>query len=91
MQKRAHLFIEGRVQGVCFRMYACEEAERLGVVGWIRNLRDGRVEALVEGEESAVERFIAWCRQGPPYARVTNVTIEWEPPRGEFHFFSIRS
>lgn len=91
MQKRAHLFIEGRVQGVCFRMYACEEAERLDVVGWVRNLPDGRVEALVEGEESAVDRFIAWCRHGPPYSRVTNLSVEWQPPEGELKFFTIRS
>ncbi|MGQ9663322.1 MAG: acylphosphatase [Kiritimatiellia bacterium] len=91
MQKRAHLFIEGRVQGVCFRMYACEEAQRLDVVGWVRNLPDGRVEALVEGEESAVDRFIAWCRHGPPYARVANLSVEFQPPKGELKFFTIRS
>ncbi|MCX7591797.1 MAG: acylphosphatase [Kiritimatiellae bacterium] len=90
MRKRVHLIIEGRVQGVCYRMYACEEAERLGVRGWIRNLPDGRVEAVAEGDEAAVDKFVAWCHQGPPHAKVVNVTVEIQPAGNEFKFFTIR-
>lgn len=84
---RAHVFISGRVQGVCFRMYAEEEARRRGLTGWIRNLPSGQVEALFEGEKNAVDEMVAWCRQGPPAARVTKVEMTWEDCRGEFPDF----
>lgn len=87
---RAHVFISGRVQGVNFRWHTQRQAEREGVTGWVRNLRDGRVEAVFEGEEDAVRRLVDWCRQGPPAARVDDVEVRWEPPTGEFQDFSIR-
>ena len=68
-----HLRIRGRVQGVGFRMYMLGEAQRHGVAGWVRNRRDGSVEAVVQGEPDAVEAVIAWARRGPPSARVTDV------------------
>ncbi|MBN1420347.1 MAG: acylphosphatase [Planctomycetes bacterium] len=80
---RAHVVIEGRVQGVCFRFETREEAECLGLAGWVRNLPDGTVEAVLEGPRDAVERMVTWCRQGPPLARVTRVDVAWEAPRGE--------
>lgn len=87
--KRLHLWVAGRVQGVFFRDSAREEAQRLGATGWIRNLPDGRVEAVAEGPEEAVDRFCGWCRQGPPDARVEHVEAEEEPARGEFEAFRV--
>lgn len=74
MDKR--LTIEGRVQGVGYRAAFADKAIALGLSGWVRNLRDGSVEACVHGEAAAVEAIILWARQGPPAARVGNVTIE---------------
>jgi acylphosphatase len=87
---RAHVYISGRVQGVFFRDSLREEATRRGVSGWVRNLPDGRVEAVLEGERPAVEAVIAWCHQGPPLARVTRVEVHWEPYSGQFRGFAIR-
>lgn len=90
MAKRAHVFVSGKVQGVYYRSYAEDAARRLGVRGWIRNLSDGRVEAVFEGEDDAVEDMIRWCWQGSPMSRVDKVEVEWEPYRGEFQDFSVR-
>ena len=70
-----HLVVHGRVQGVCYRAGAQAEASRLGLRGWVRNRRDGTVEALVEGPSADVEAFIAWARKGPRSARVDNVVV----------------
>jgi acylphosphatase len=70
-----HLLISGRVQGVGFRYSMADEAERLGVTGWVRNRRDGTVEAVVDGEADAVASLLDWARRGPPAARVTGVHI----------------
>jgi acylphosphatase len=83
---RVHLLIAGRVQGVTFRESARELAERLGLAGWVRNRPDGRVEVVVEGAASAVEEAVAWCRAGPPGARVTDVETRREAPTGEASF-----
>jgi len=88
--RRAHVFIEGRVQGVFFRDYTRRKARSLGVVGWVRNLEDGRVEALFEGEEEKVEEMIKWCHKGPPYARVEKVEVIYEEPKGDMEDFIIR-
>jgi acylphosphatase len=66
---RKHVWIAGRVQNVWFRDACRREAERVGVTGWVQNLADGRVEAVFEGEQSAVESMVAWCHDGPPRAR----------------------
>ena len=68
------LVIHGRVQGVGYRMAMAEAASALGVTGWVRNRSDGTVEALVQGDDAVVERLLAWCRRGPPGARVAEVT-----------------
>jgi acylphosphatase len=88
--KRVHVFISGRVQGVFFRAYTEQEAKKLGVKGWVRNLPDGRVEAVFEGENSAVDQMVAWCHKGSPSAKVTDVEVIEEPYKGEFSDFEIR-
>ena len=90
MKARAHVWISGLVQGVFFRWETQALAQELGVKGWVRNLPDGRVEAVFEGEEELVKRMIDFCRRGPPRARVENVEVRWEPYRGEFSEFRIR-
>lgn len=79
------LLISGRVQGVNYREAMRHKAERLGVTGWVRNRRDGGVEAVVDGEKEAVEAIIAWARRGPPSARVTDVQVSEHP--GSFGSF----
>jgi len=87
MAKR--LNISGQVQGVGFRYAMCDEAARLGVAGWVRNRRNGTVEAVVEGPAAALEAIIAWARRGPPGARVSAVAIE--EMDGEFSSFELHS
>jgi acylphosphatase len=87
---RAHLYISGRVQGVFFRYETKAMALKLGVNGWVRNLPNGQVEALVEGEKEKVEKLIEFCRRGPPGAHVTQVDVKWESPTGEFKSFVIK-
>jgi len=74
------------VQGVFFRDSCRKLAAAAGVTGWVRNRPDGRVEAWFEGDRAAVERMVAWCRQGPPHARVTAVQVGTEAPAGETRF-----
>jgi acylphosphatase len=78
---RAHLFVEGRVQGVFFRACTQEEAQERKLAGWVKNLYDGRVEAVFEGEEKDVQSMIEWCHSGPPHAMVVY--------RGEYSDFSV--
>lgn len=79
---RRHVLVDGRVQGVFYRASAEREAGRLGLAGLARNLRDGRVEMVVEGPRPAVDAFLAWARIGPPRAHVTAVEVEEEEPKG---------
>ncbi|MEM4674702.1 MAG: acylphosphatase [Nitrososphaerota archaeon] len=90
LKVRARVIVSGRVQGVFFRDTTRREAKQRGVTGWVRNLPDGRVEAVFEGEKEAVEALIEFCKRGPPAARVTNVEIFWEEYKGEFKDFKIK-
>jgi acylphosphatase len=87
---RAHVYISGRVQGVFFRDSTRHLARQHGVAGWVRNLPDGRVEAVFEGEKDAVQRLVDWCHQGPPGARVDRVDVEWQEYTGAFTDFMVR-
>jgi acylphosphatase len=78
--------VDGRVQGVFFRDTCRREAVAAGVDGWVRNLPDGRVEAVFEGEPEAVQRLVDWCRIGPPRADVTRVVVDVEAPQAERGF-----
>lgn len=83
---RARVVVAGLVQGVSFRWYTVQEARSRGVGGFVRNLPDGRVEAVFEGPDEAVEQMVAWCRHGPRHARVSSVEVEAEEPQGLFEF-----
>ena len=90
MKVRAYVTISGKVQGVFFRSYTKQKAKEQGVKGWVRNLQDGRVKAVLEGEEDAVKRVIEFCRKGPTQARVVQVKVGWEKYQEEFQDFKIR-
>ncbi len=81
-EARAHVFVSGRVQGVFFRHSARVRAEELGLAGWVKNTRDGRVELVAEGPREQVEALVRWCHQGPPGAQVGDVEVSWEEPVG---------
>lgn len=87
---RAHLHISGRVQGVSFRASTQVQAQKLGVTGWVRNLQDGRVEAVLQGPKAKVDELIRWCHTGPPSAKVEKVDVAWEPGAEEFSGFDVR-
>jgi acylphosphatase len=90
MKVRAHVFVSGWVQGVFFRSETRHEANKRDVRGWVRNLPDGRVEAVFEGEEEAIRKLIEFCKRGPPGAKVTRVNVSWENYTGEFKDFEIK-
>lgn len=83
---RAHVFISGRVQGVYYRASTRDAAAETDVDGWVQNLSDGRVEAVFEGPESAVENMVEWCHTGSPAAEVDDVNVEYDAPEGEDGF-----
>ena len=89
---RARIVVRGRVQGVWYRGAARDEARRLGLVGWARNRADGSVEILAQGPASAIDRFVEWCREGPPLARVRSVdrTAESVPETGADELAELR-
>ncbi len=89
LRRRVRLVIEGVVQGVFYRASTREQAARRGVTGWVRNLPDGSVECLAEGEDGALQALVAWCRQGPPGARVERVAETWSDATGEFDNFRV--
>ncbi len=88
--KRVHVIISGRVQGVFFRAETQRAATGLKLTGWVRNLHDGRVEAVFEGEDANVDKMLAWCQHGPPAARVQEVIINNQPYTGEFRNFGVK-
>jgi len=87
---RAHIFIQGMVQGVFFRAKTRQKAKELRLTGWVKNLPDGRVEAVFEGEKEKVEQMIEWTQKGPLFSRVDDVKVDFEEYKGEFENFEIR-
>lgn len=90
-QARLHAVVEGRVQGVGFRMFVLETARSFQLTGWVRNRWNGSVEVVAEGSRRPLEEFLSKLRIGPPSAHVTNVQFEWEQPSGEFKRFDVRA
>jgi len=90
MMKRMHVFYSGRVQGVGFRITAEEVAQRLGIVGWIKNLRDGRVEVVAEAGEGTLQEFLDEIRTGPMKNFITQVELSWSNATETFDEFEIR-
>jgi len=89
MKARAHLYISGRVQGVFYRAFTRNAAVSLGLNGWVRNIPDRRVEAVIEGEKDSIEAFIKKCYIGPPGSRVTDIDVTWENHLEDFSDFRI--
>ena len=89
-RERAHVYVAGQVQGVFFRDSTREKAEQLGLTGWVKNLPDGRVEALFEGPSERIREMIRWCEQGPPHAEVENVDTQFEVSEGDLTSFEVR-
>ncbi len=89
MEARARILITGLVQGVFFRREITDHARRLGISGWVKNLQDGRVEALGEGEKAQLDELIRFCHVGPRGAIVRRVEVEWSDYSGEFRGFRI--
>ncbi|MFB6163883.1 MAG: acylphosphatase [Haloarculaceae archaeon] len=79
---RAHVYVSGKVQGVYYRANTRDTARERGVAGWVRNLDDGRVEAVFEGPDDAVESMVEWCHEGSPRANVEDVDAEYGEPEG---------
>ena len=89
MKVRARILVSGKVQGVFFRQSILLEAQSLEITGWVRNLIDGRVEAIFEGEEHEVKMLVNYCRQGPSAAKVTNLDVTYGRFKGEFSSFIV--
>ncbi len=90
MNVRKYVLVSGKVQGVFFRSSTKKRADELRLTGWVRNLDDGRVEAVFEGEQERVEKMVKWCRKGSSYAVVNEIQVISEEYKGEFNDFSIR-
>lgn len=89
VNRRVHCIVTGLVQGVGFRYHTRDEAVRLDLQGWVRNLDDGRVEVVAEGPEETLRQLVAWLGRGPRSARVDNVDTRWEAATGQHHNFHI--
>ncbi len=87
---RVHIIVSGQVQGVFFRDYTQKKAQSLGITGWVKNLPDGKVEIVLEGEKERINQMINWIKVGPPLAKVTNLEIEWQKCQEEFDHFEIK-
>jgi acylphosphatase len=90
MKKNVHVFISGRVQGVWFRASTKQKAEELGLTGWVRNIKDGCVEAEFEGEDEKIKKMLEWCHHGPPLSKVQNVMTNNQKIKDSYKDFSIR-
>jgi acylphosphatase len=90
MIRKATIIVSGIVQGVYYRHSTKLQAEELGLTGYVRNLIDGSVEVVAEGEEESVKRLIEWCNQGPRGARVDHIDVKWDEPSSGFTDYSVR-
>ena len=90
MKSSVHVLISGRVQGVFFRANTKQQAEMLGLSGWVRNTKDGKVEAIFEGEEKGVNQILKWCHRGSSLSKVEKVDVKKQEPTNEYDDFSIR-
>ncbi len=88
--KRLYLRISGKVQGVYFRSSAQDKARELGLAGWVKNMPDGTVETVAEGEEEKLKEYMHWCEKGPSSAWVEGIDEKWEEATGEFEGFNIK-
>ena len=91
MKKRVHLIISGKVQGVWYRSYTKDKAQKIGLTGWVRNLENGDVEAIFEGDEKGVEQMIIFCYSGSPLSKVDDIQTMYEEYIDEFQEFLIES
>lgn len=89
MKKRVEIIINGRVQGVFFRQKTKAEAEKLSLLGWVKNEDDGTVKIVAEGEREKIKKLIKWLRVGPRFARVDSTKISWQKAQNEFSQFEI--
>jgi acylphosphatase len=89
VNKRIHARVIGKVQGVFFRYHAKKQAKLLKLTGWVKNLSDGSVEIVAEGKEEDLDKLMEWCRRGPPFAKVNNLTFHKAVYLGEFEEFKI--
>jgi acylphosphatase len=87
--ERAHVYVSGDVQGVFFRDSTRQKAQQLSLSGWVKNVPDGRVEALFEGPSKEVREMVRWCEYGPPYAAVENVEVEFDTAREDVSGFEV--
>jgi len=87
--KIAHVFISGFVQGIGFRQFILRQAQDLRLTGWVRNIPDGRVEAIFQGQKEKMKEMIALCRKGPFLAEVRGIEVRWEEGKGKFEDFEI--
>jgi acylphosphatase len=86
---RAHILVFGRVQKVFYRASAKKVADKIGICGWVKNLPDGSVELLIEGEKEKVEKMIYWCKKGPFLAKVNRAEVDWQDYIGDLKNFQI--
>jgi len=90
MNPQAHIIISGKVQGVFYRASTRDKALRIGVTGWVKNIPGGNVEAVFQGEKNKVMQMIEWCKKGPAYSKVDDVSVTWEEVKEEFETFEVR-
>lgn len=90
MKGRAHIFIEGNVQGVFYRSWTHKTAKELGLNGFVNNMEDGRVEALFEGDKEKVSEMVEKCKQGSEASKVTHIDVIWEEPKEDYNDFVVK-
>ena len=87
---QVHLMVSGKVQGVYYRASCLEMAQELGLTGWVKNLSNGNVEILAQGEKEKLEKLIEWCKKGPSGAMVSNINVQWDSIQKKFNDFHIQ-